>query len=334
MAGWPVTPEEVLAVKEPGLLFGDPSSLKTRFHDLAKQWHPDVNPNTDPQVFQHIQKLYGAAQDLLKRGVWDTGSQYQFVDVNGHTRIVPYQKRHMFELGEFYVSDNAVTYFIDSAHRALFDSGLRQMRAFVYASPRMEKEVSRYLPQHPSSYEAKDGRLVAIVPKDPSLLLLQDVVEHCGGRLDPKHVAWICSSMLNIACYLNYAKVVHHSISPLTYFIAPATHSAALLGGWWYAGRSGKPVKTLPKRTFGVLPWKVRTHKVASRRTDLELVKLTCREILAPGAPKPMMDWLTAVANNDAIALYEEWGSVLEKSFGARRFTQMEVTPEQVYPVG
>src|SRR5438270_350694 len=73
----------------------------------------------------------------------------------------------------------------------------------------------------------------------------------------------------------------------------------------------------------------------ADIRLDLELIRGIGRALLgdetgsrlarAGTAPRPLVDWLRGPASATALGDYELWGSVLEASFGARRFVKLGV---------
>jgi len=90
---------------------------------------------------------------------------------------------------------------------------------------------------------------VLVVEKAPDQVPLRDLLEHLNGKLSAEHTAWILSSLLNIACYLQYAALTHNAVSPDTFFVSPEAHSGALLGGWWYATAAGARIGALPAST-------------------------------------------------------------------------------------
>lgn len=329
---------EVLAIKFPERLFtGHPVTARKEYLDLSKKWHPDLcKDKRATEVFAHIAKLYQEAEEKLAHGAWGF-STLTVLAKSKLSHSIKYHTAHAFELGEFYIGDDLVTYVINKEHEELWINGDSRINSkFTFASEKMAKEMERYLPKPAGSMRLKDGRFVTQVFKPAGLILLRDVLTHYHGHVDPKHVAWIQSRLQNLACYLHYAKLCHNEISPDTVFIDPADHSIALLGGWWYYKPAGKPLKYVSKRTHGFLPWKVRMQKRASRSTDLELVKATGRELFGKGgkAPAAMADYLKTVATKNAFDEYKDWSEVLLKSFGKRRFTIMDLKPEQVYPVG
>lgn len=320
---------ELLGLTRPEDLFpGDLVKAKARYRELSRRWHPDAGGKAE--VFAHVSGLYVQACDKLQHGTWEGSAVLNLEDAAGGTRTFTIRASSPFELGRSLVGDDHATYLVDPAHVVIFTKAKLWPASFKYSSPRMREEIERYLPKTPVTWMLADGRLVLQVEKTPDLLRLRDVVTHLGG-LDAKHVAWITSGLLNLTCYLSYAGIVHHDISPDTVFISPTHHSVALLGGWWHTCKRGGPVTTVSKRTHGVLPFKVRRDKIASSKTDHELIRLTARECVNGAVPVPMRAWLTGVGTGSAVERYAEWKDVLERSFGPRRFIKLPVDADLVY---
>jgi hypothetical protein len=333
-----MTAAEILAIKYPEKLFAVEASLvKKEYHDLSKKWHPDVCKDKQAtEVFSHIARLYAQAEIRITNDEWRGQTYIRIVDKSGKGRNVKYHTASLFELGTCYLGTDSVTYVLDKEHKDLWQNAINAIVDFPFSSDQMKKEISPYLPMNFESFETEADRLVLHITKRPELIRLRDVLEHYDGHIDAKHVAWIQNRLHNFACYLHAVKLCHNEISPDTVFIDPADHSLAVLGGWWYSKAAGAPIAKVSKRTHGLLPWKVKVTKRASRKTDMELVKATGREILGPGssAPVALMDCLGEVAQKDAFAAYKEWNEVLLKSFGPKRFTVMDLKPSQIYPVG
>ena len=143
----------------------------------------------------------------------------------------------------------------------------------------MKDEIKRFLPEIHSELVTAD-RFVMVIKKTPDMLLLRDVITHFGGKLDPKHVAWVVSRIYNLTCYLKYAGIVHSGISLDSYFISPEFHSGALLGDWWYATETGKKLTALPGITASFCPNDVLKAKLADEKIDLEMTRVVGRELL------------------------------------------------------
>ncbi len=313
--------DKILSITQPESLFSSASECKNEYRLLATMWHPDRNKDVKAsQIFSHINSLYELAVEKFNKGTW--------TNIN-----FPFHRQFSFELGEAYIGDDHITYLVDVKHKEYVDNFSRTCKKFKFASDRMEKEVTRYLPLD-VSVEKQDDKYRVTVPKARDLVRLRDVLDHFGGSLDPKHVAWIESSLYNLCCYLNFASLVHSDISLDTYFIAPESHSGALLGGWWYSTSFGSSLTSVPRRTFGLLPTEVLNTKRAHVSIDLELVRAVGRDLLRGDlskAPDAMQTWLKSLAGDDPVIEYEQWGDVLKESFGARRFTPMNVSAIDIY---
>ena len=338
-----LTSSEILAVVSPEQLFtGDEDAAKLQYRTLSKIWHPDRNssPGAD-EVFAHFGVLYAKGIEKLKAGTWETPGLYTFSDLRGKKFQVKYRKKHTFELGEMYIGDYSVTYMIDKSADDLFANAKKTIKGFKYANDKMKAEIARCLPEIHAENETAD-RFVLVVKKTPDLILLRDVLDHLGGKMDPKHVAWILNTIYNVACYLKYAKLTHNSIGLDTYFISPSKHSGALLGGWWYASDANTKIVAVPARTITYAPRNLTSNKIASPQIDSELIRATGRELLGDGAgsklladtsiPNAMLNWLRTPGVGDAYQEYENWAKqVLKDSFGERRFVDLKIQPSDVY---
>ena len=338
-----LTASEILALATPEQLFtGEAESAKSQYRLLSKLWHPDLNKAAlAASVFAQVNDLYHKGVEKLRAGTWETPGLYVFSDVKGKQYQVKYKRKHDFELGEMYVGEHTVTYFIDKAQRDLYERARKTIKSFKYANDKMKAEVERYLPTIHTESETAD-RLVMVVKKDPDLLLLRDVLDHLKGKLDPKHVAWVLNTMYNTFSYLKYSGLTHNSISLDTYFISPQKHTGALLGGWWYSAAVNDKLVAIPSRTLTYAPHGLTSKKIATPQIDSELIRATGRELLGdgggsklladPGIPNAMLSWLRTAGSGDAYREYEDWSKkVLKSSFGERRFVELKIQPSDVY---
>ena len=337
--------ETLLAIPllEPERLFtGDAQQAKQEFRALAAIWHPDRRPETGtPEVFQHLSRLYDAAAQKLRGGLWNLPGQLRVHATDGATYHIYYRKMREFELGRMFLGDRIVAYVVDKAHSDLFQNALQAIERLPCANPQMAAEIQPALPDIIRHIETEDSR-VLVVRKTPDLLLLRDILDHFNGRLDARQVAWILSSLLNLACYLDYARLAHNAIGVDTGFISPPQHRSALFGGWWYAVRQRERMHAAPAATLQYAPGEVITRKCGDIRTDLELIRALGRELLGDisgarlvrekAAPLPMLDWLRLPAPPSAIDDYHTWQHrVLTASFGERRFMKLDLSADDLY---
>lgn len=344
-----LTAEQILAVPEnaPEKLFsGDLETARSEYHDLSRRWHPDHNRDLRAtEVFQHINELYRKAQELIKAGLW-RGAGILKLPVSGSVatgsacRQISYFKSVKIELGDLYIAEREVAFSVERQYADLFENARRHIASFRFANVSMRKEIERNLPREPE-YLATTDSLIMILPKAPSAVMLEDLLDYLGGSMDARHVGWILSSLHNLACYFDYAGIVHHDISPHTFFVSPEFHSGILLGGWWYARFKGERITALPNRTINAAPPDVIRHKQADARVDLELIRQTGRELLRAAIgtkmnkdekiPPAMARWINGATSGSAVTDYELWKNVLEKDFGKPRFIRLDVEPGAVY---
>ena len=118
-------------------------------------------------------------------------------------------------------------------------------------------------------------------------------------------------------------------------------HSGALLGGWWYAVQQGSNMIGVSDITYSIMPPKLKEEKCGSIMMDLELIRMVGRELWGDiggtklqrmeAAPLPMIEWLRGVSSTRARTDYKNWGDILTKSFGPRKFVEMNFTADELY---
>lgn len=331
-----------LPMDEPERLFSsDVTAAKAEYRALAGYWHPDRNDDVRAtDVFQHVMSLHRAAEERRAAGIWRKPGLLVLKAVDGQTFEMRWRKRRRLEVGEVLIAPLSVVYLVDKAHRDLFEAAIARMKNLRYANDAMKAEFSRYMPTVRLTFETAD-QLVMVLDKTHDVVLLADLVEHLGGRLEARHGAWILSSLLNIACYLAWTGMTHNAISMETVFVSPRYHSALLLGGWWYADRIGDPLRAAPGRSVAAAPADLLTAKKADPRLDLQCIRLLGREVLgdpagnrlvSAGVPQAVADWLRYATSGSPQEDYKTWAKARDAGFGPPRFIPLDVDPEHVYP--
>lgn len=334
-----ISADDLLAIPkdEPERLFTGAVSMKDEFRQLAKLWHPDQN-RTDPRaplVFSHLTLLHEAAEEKLRRGIWAPPGQLLVTDVDGKYWRLNYYKRRAFELGDLYYGRKALGFLLGPGQADRVRAAAAAIRGNSFSNDAMRAEMEKYLPSAPTVVAVNDGRTLVVMPKTPDVYLLDDVRKALGGTIDPKHVAWILSSLFNIACYLEYVGTVHNAFLSDAIFVSPEHHSALLLGGWWYAAKSGAPITHLPTAVYRLAPSTVLRGKRADHQVDRISIRAIGRELLGDATgmslkgrvPDPMLTFLRSPPLDSAVKDYGAWRVALESSFGPRRFVEL-VLPE------
>ena len=335
--------EYILAIPldEPERLFKHKEILKQDYFSLLKKWHPDLSK--DPQandVLVHVKALYGKAQEKIASKIWAPPGLLELTGIDGKTRKIKYRAKRSFELGDIYVGDTVLTFVIRRAHENLILSGLRAIGTIRYPNEDFRRNLEPYFPKVEHYFETTDHYCVC-VRKRRDEILLSDLIQHLGGRIDPKHVAWIMSCLFNLASFLQIQQMTINGISPQTVLVSTPTHSLSILGGWWYSAEFGKKLKSLPPDIYRLAPRKLLLDKIAHPFLDLESIRACGRAALGDitgnsfrmdkDIPAPMAAYLMLPSSNDAVKEYENWVKVLEDCFGPRKFVKLEVSPDDIY---
>jgi len=331
-----------IPLDEPELLFKSKDTIKQELRAFLKQWHPDVNKDpAAPAVAAHINALYSRAELLAAKGSWQTPNLLVLKGKDGRERRIAYRARRPFELGVLYIGDSIATYVVDRKHEALVLSGLRCIGTIRYPTEDFRRSLEPYFPKVEHYFETSDS-IVVCMRKRKDEILLSDLIAHLGGKIDPKHVAWIMSCLFNLASFLHINKMAVNGIEPQTVFVSTPTHSLSILGGWWYGIEFGKQLKSLPPAIYKLAPRKLLAEKKATSFLDLEGIRAIGRAALGDitgnsfrmrdDIPKPMASFLVLPNSGNAIKDYEAWGKVLKDSFGPRKFVKLEVVMDDVYP--
>jgi hypothetical protein len=153
------TAQDILAIdaNEPERLFtGDQAALKAEFKALSKLWHPDLNKmKLDANiVFVQINALHEKAKEKLKAGLWTIPGILELTASDGHVYRLKYRKKHSFELGTFYISENFATFIIDNTlGRDLAVNGLQALSKVRFADDKLRKEFENKTPSLIKSFE-------------------------------------------------------------------------------------------------------------------------------------------------------------------------------------
>lgn len=334
----PLGADDILAIPGdwPERLFTASDAVTVEYRSLAKRWHPDAN-RTDPaaaSVFAHLTTLHAEAERRAGAGLWRTPGEIRFTSLEGRSFRLRYRRSRRIEIGDLYLGSSHMAFAVERDHADLFENARRTLAGLRYADGAMEAEFSRYVPTVATTFETAD-RLVMVAKVTDDLVLLDDLVAHFGGALDPRHAAWVISSLANIATWLGWSGRAHGAIQPDTVMVSPRHHSAVIAGGWFHSVPFGAAL--LPSPEFAVRHGAsaIGPDKRATRRLDLELVRAVGRAALGdpngtrllndPTVPRPMAEWLVLPSPDDAFADYRSWEGAREASFGARRYIEMDV---------
>jgi hypothetical protein len=324
---------------------GDKKAVNSHFRTLVSKWHPDHNTEPNARsVYEHVVKLRNIALDLLKGNAapkaGSTLLNREYTTKDGAKSRFSYLRLHPGDLGDILIGTRTLTYEIGDDYEDVAEAEILRAGNLAYADDKMRNEMQRYLPTLKRSLKIGD-KTVLFYDRPADCVLLEDLKTFLGGKVAPVHVAWIVSSLMNMVCYLNWAKLVHGAISLDTVLVCPAKHSIILVGGWGYATVAGDRPVLLPRRTMSLIPRLIVKGETVSTKVDIDLIKDIAQDLLgAPGGtglhldksiPRPLIDWTLSPSSDDAIDEYGVWTNTLNAAFGKRKFVEMSVSPNSVY---
>ena len=328
---------EILGIpsNRPELLFkGDAKTIRDAFTSLVKRWHPDRSGGS-AEVFEKVIALHQSALAATE----SPATAVVVKDSSGRSFSLAYKIKRPFELGEFTVSNTKLGFLVNRNHHALFENGIKTLTSIRYQDEKVRAQMERFFPKPRGIYTTAEAD-VAVFDKTEDVIVLSDLIAHMGGAIPPKHTAWVVSSLLNLACFLEVSGLTCNAITPENILVTPK-HHAAYTTSWWYAMRAGERLSILPPATFDLVPPEMARSKKASIKLDLESVRAIGRACLGDpsGAslaaradvPRSVSDFLRLPAADSAIADYRTWLERALPGFGPRRFLKLEITSNDVY---
>lgn len=328
--------EEILALTPTRLFPGGLESVKSKFRQLAAAWHPDhcADPKA-AEVFQHILRCRNAVMAPAEGKL-----RLQFTRSSpaaGEARQFTLEALHggTFEAGKIFVSASNVSFLVEKDPLNLVPQAMK--RRWQFFDGKMQHEISKYLPQYNKSVETTEGFLT-VYRREPDQILLSDLLRWHGGKLEPAHVMWVISSLLNLCSYFEVAKVAHCAILPHYVLLNLEQHRASLTGPPLYATPWGHRPVAVPTEVLRAYPaLSVKKTVLSDSRLDMTMVRKLAMNALGHTNPgllandrtlhQGLRDWLKTPAPASAVEDYVNW----EKLRGKRRFTQYPATASEIY---
>lgn len=317
-----------------------------QYRALAKKWHPDKNkddPDIAHKVFSRVSLLYTEAEKRITENNWNGPSTIEFKSNAGKNYQFKYRLFHDIQIGKMYVAYKHLLYVIDPNFKDLYENAIQMIKSVNYQAPKFEEQFKKHIPNIVESFESDIG-FVIVMEKTDDLILLKDLLKAMpDNKLDAKHVAWIMSTLCNLACFLQMNKIAHGAILSDTVWISPKYHSAVLLGGWFYARPDDSKLIALPQESLSVLSTKILTDKKAKSLYDRTLIKSIGLEALGDktktgsmlltdkSVPSPVLSWLRSPPVSNAVEEYKNWSTARDSGFGPRKFVVLDIDPKNIY---
>ncbi|WP_095201954.1 J domain-containing protein [Mesorhizobium carmichaelinearum] len=319
---------------------GDAIAIRKAYRQLAAAWHPDhCCDKRAAQIFAHLTSLREAALRIVQ-SARPTLRERTYHAAGAKTCRMRFYSEQPGPLGDVLVGRSHVVYEAPEAFGDIVEAEAANIRSLAFAGPEMAAEMKRFLPAF-DRVVARSGIKASVLDKPRDAVLLGDLLRYMGGRLEPVHVAWIVSGMLNLASYLHWRGLAHCAIACETVFVDPQSHAVMLIGGWGFATHYGARPAAIPERTAAAIPRLMLKGELASPDIDLGLIRATACDllatpgggglVLAPDIPSAMRDWLLLPPAQHAYEDYTRWQECLARSFGLRKFVPFSTTAADIY---
>jgi serine/threonine protein kinase len=306
---------EILKIQNPKVLFGN--DLEKNYRQLCKIWHPDANGGIDDSIFLHINSLYNEAKQLIASGLWDLPENARAFKLDSGKKMIIYpQKTNVLDFGEMFICKNNVIYFVKTEFKILVANAIDKLNSLKFVNAAMRQEFDSRLSKITKAENCENGLLV-VTTYDPETILLADAFNHWDHKVNFRTIAWVISSLYDLACFLQYNEIVHHDISLENCFICPEKHYVVLTS-FWFASNFDAPILALPKRTLEL----TRVNpKVTQNFIDLELIRRLGLELSGNQTlPNPLHLWFNSVSSQNAITEYQQWDQVIIDTWGKKEF--------------
>lgn len=326
----------------PEKLFRSSDMIAATFRAFARLWHPDANTSAQaPIVFAHLVALRDEAERRRDAGQWRGAGRTAFDDGAGHLFELRYACLHETDVADVYVGKNVFVQAFKPDAGDLAANARAGLGALRFDDKKTSEMFSPRLPNIAMIVERRDGLLI-VQRKTSGEIPLIDLLDLSGGRLDPRHVAWIVSDLLATATMLDTRiGIVLPVLDPANLLVRAGDHIVRIAGGFEFAARSGEKLLALPSDVVAAMPAILLQDRLAKTALTLEAIRRVAARALGAAnptlarrlsdVPAPFGDWLVAPAPAAALDDYRAWERALDASFGPRRFLDLKVDFDAFY---
>lgn len=303
-------------------IFPNENEMAAIFKKLAKRWHPDTSSG-DTRVFSDINSKYQAAQKA-----WANGGYVSSLKIG--STIFPFMYESRFEMGELYVCPRHIIWAVKRDWDDLAKQWLEVIKKYKFPNDDVKSKIVPHIPKN-SHVKAYKDRAYVIIDRPYDLIRCADILRS-EGPFDAKHMAWTISRAYNLCGFLNYANIRHNDISVETFFIEPASHRGALLGGWFYAG--APKALAVPSRTSHLISLDAAAaHDAQIKLMGRQLLGIpNAAKVHSSNIPAALKQWLLSAPLKSIHEAETNWKKILKDSFGDPKFIEWKLETSKIYP--
>ena len=288
------TMKKLCAAGSPEALFGETVTmtlprLRSEYHRLAAQVHPDHNPaekEAATSAFQRLNTLYALAKEKLKGGVYGRPQVIEIATERYH--YVGHSEPITGDIAALYPAEerrNGTDVYLKVVHHPQDNDLLEAEQRHLNRLAR-ELALNRLRPHFPTLLESVRMRTagraehrVNVLVAEADTVSLQEIIAAHPGGIDPADAAWIFNRLLAALGTVHDLGLVHGAVLPPHFLVREHDHNGMLID-WCYAVEVGKPVPAIVPTYEPFYPPELLQKRGVTPATDLFMAAMTMSALL------------------------------------------------------
>ncbi len=307
----------------PTKLFGN-NPTKT-YLTYAKIAHPDTNIGNETKakrVFQLLEEKWKLFNNPTKKITINSG-------------------KAIYEIGEVFARGDLSDLYLTTDEKYLLKVARRQEPAFANeikfidqirnsaTSKNKGDSILHFFPSYFDTFRIRGNRNVTVFRAKDNLFTF-DQVRQKYPALDERDFAWMFNRLLTVLGYLHQKNIIHGAVTPKHCLIEPKKHGF-LLVDYTMSVENGNPLKMISAEFESFYPPEVFKKQPATPATDIYMAA-KCGLWMIDNKPGKINNFLsTCLAKSpqsrpqDAWELHTEFGELLERLFGPKKFREFNM---------
>lgn len=301
-------------------MFGFPNdveSLKKAYKELAKRYHPDVNPD-GADKFQEVTALYNEALKILGEAnklIIDT--------LNGSHLECSYIGKYAVGRENIYISDDSIIIeFTGDTRSKFYDDFLNVTSDIKFSTPELEAAFKFIKNRHLTVCKTADNNY--IIQKRGNLLPLRLVIESDEFKHDAdryRHYVWMLNRIFAFACLMNDSELSFNGFDIDNIFVDMEKHILHFVNGFQYCCKLGNKLGALPRFVYEYVSVKTKQDGLCNASIDVESILAIGRVFFDTSAPKELRDFCyNTVAVKSPLEAWKSFEETFKSVYTERKF--------------
>ena len=335
-----------------------PSEIFTMDVDTIEEEYEAYLDNFKPMAYNNIRNfvvtqkltlLYRKALNQLSDKQYDDKFEYMVYLTDEQCNKYSYEYHYVYDikLGKMYVTEENIIFLIGRKYKKYYENYIEKASKIPKLNKSVWSRTEYSFPIVLKHFQTAQGDYAIILKKPCKIYPLREILNYFGGKLEHEHVAAIINRLYYFECYMDIIGMQHNGITLDNLFFAPGKiveegqsftiedmRIVGVYGGWFFTTKSDEQIIGMPKEIYDILPDRLKKRKYSSFEVDELAIKKIARELLGDvsgkklgNTPTPIKSW---VNNKDikrtAYDEYCSWEEVVIKSYGKKRFVDMDIS--------